>query len=125
MNEELSCGVQLKYNDKPNCELEGHALLRIDGTELIIRVRLADRGQYAIKLYAKEGENPGRLDNVCNYLIRHAGPAAVPPNFPTIHDDQLGKRFINCDHFHIQAVSHIDDIVYTDQAQVVFRFATP
>ena len=124
MTEQLSFGIQLKHNDKSSCELESHAVLRTEGGELVVDLRLSLRGQYAVKIYAKHGDEPGRLENVCNYLVKNAAASTEPSCFPYIYNDVLGKRVHVCDHFHIEAVSCADNIIVTAVSEMVFKFAT-
>lgn len=78
------------HTDLDKCLLSRNAILReVDG-RLNVSVRLPDKGEYALKLFAELNDLQAEpdLQNVCNYLIRCLNNNEQLPCFPRLHEGQ-------------------------------------
>ena len=121
MNNPLNVLQSLKHNQLDEWLLNRFAIIRTEGKDLVISIRLPTGGDFALEMFGdKEGTN-GDLPNICNYLIKCAGNAITPSPFPKLHEGILGKSII-ADHMKVKAVSHPGDTIETTEEQLCVTF---
>jgi len=80
------------HNDLDAWLLSHHALLREDNGQLVVSMRLPQKGEYALKLFADSAaaqQLESELQNVCNYLIRCLDTNTGLQPFPKLHEGKL------------------------------------
>lgn len=90
----LSVFQNLRSNSLDELLLSKHTLLRTEGDEMIISLRLPKGGDYALKLFADGEGVEGNLPNVCNYLIKCLKEDDNCESYPKTHEGVVGKSFM-------------------------------
>lgn len=110
----------LKNNALGEELLRNNVMMQIEGDELVINLRLPNKGEYALNMYGDEVEREGSLTNLCNYLIQ-----AVKDNdleaFPKLYEQLLGKGFM-ADGFNVEAVGNQQNFIKTESGKVSLDF---
>ncbi|KAK2168887.1 hypothetical protein LSH36_13g02125 [Paralvinella palmiformis] len=123
VDKSLNVAQTLKHNELDDWLLKRFAIVRADGQEIVVNMRLPTGGNFALELFADErGGVSGDLTNVCNYLVKCSNDNDITPTpFPKLHDGLLG-RSPNCDTLSIRAVSHPGDSIETAEEHLVVVF---
>jgi len=81
------------HNELDEWLLSHHALLREDNGQLVVDVRLPQKGEYALKLFADSDAQriESELQNVCNYLIRCLDTNTGIQPFPKLHEGTISS----------------------------------
>jgi len=76
------------HNELDAWLLSHHALLREENGQLVVSMRLPEKGEYALKLFADSAAQQfeSELQNVCNYLIRCSDTNTGIQPFPKLHE---------------------------------------
>ncbi|CAD5125169.1 DgyrCDS13412 [Dimorphilus gyrociliatus] len=90
----LSVLQNLRSNSLDELLLSKHTLLRTEGDEMIVSLRLPTGGDYALKLFADGEGSEGDLPNVCNYLIKCLKADEECEAFPKMHEGAVGKSHL-------------------------------
>ena len=81
------------HNELDAWLLSQHALLRDDDGQLVVSLRLPQKGDYALKLFADVDEplsdDDAELRNVCNYLVRCLDTDTGVPPYPKLHEGEI------------------------------------
>jgi len=79
------------HNELDAWLLSHHALLREEDGELVVNLRLPQKGEYALKLFADSAAQQfeSELQNVCNYLIRCLDTDTGIQPFPKLHEGKI------------------------------------
>ena len=122
--EGMSILPKLRHNNIDDSVLTDHALVRREGNEVIVSLRLPQQGEYALKLFADDVDKEGFLENVCNYLIRCAGTGNSGEDtykFPKLHDGMLGQTYA-CTKLNISPTSHPKGVIATKDGKLHLQF---
>jgi len=81
------------HNELDAWLLSHHALLREDNGQLVVSMRLPQKGEYALKLFAESEAQQfeSELQNVCNYLIRCLNTNTGIQPFPKLHEGKTNR----------------------------------
>jgi len=79
------------HNELDAWLLSHHALLREENGQLVVSMRLPQKGEYALKLFADSTAQQfeSELQNVCNYLIRCVNTNTGIQPFPKLHEGKV------------------------------------
>jgi len=79
------------HNELDAWLLSHHALLRQENGQLVVSMRLPQKGEYALKLFADSAAQQfqSELQNVCNYLIRCLNTNTGIQPFPKLHEGKI------------------------------------
>jgi len=85
------------HNELDAWLLSHHALLREENGQLVVSMRLPQKGEYALKLFADSTQSTAQqleseLQNVCNYLIRCLNNNTGLQPFPKLHEGKICSR---------------------------------
>ncbi|XP_046357962.2 uncharacterized protein LOC124136163 isoform X2 [Haliotis rufescens] len=117
--------VQLSQNLKhaaiDDATLSKYALTHQEDGEAVVSLRLPQKGEYALKLYAQGEGKPGEAPNVCNYLIRCTGVDGGGQPFPNFAEGFLGKSPM-ADKLGVKALSHTGAQIDAKDGKVSVKF---
>lgn len=81
------------HNELDAWLLSHHAMLREENGQLVVSMRLPQKGEYALKLFADPDSAAQQLEselqNVCNYLIRCLNTNTGIQPFPKLHEGKI------------------------------------
>lgn len=120
----LSILQAMRNNNLDDWLLKKVAVLREEGDEVIVNVRLPEPGEYAFKLFADDPDHDGQLANVCNYLLKSVNPNATPNPFPKIHNGVLGSSK-ESGALEVKPISHPEGIIKTEDGKLRITFSNP
>ncbi|XP_076462401.1 uncharacterized protein LOC143294800 [Babylonia areolata] len=118
----LSLHQQLKHAVLDDATLIKYCLTRVEEDEVVIYLRLPQKGEYALKLFAQEVEAEGEADNVLNYLVQCQGQTEDCRPFPNTSHGTLGKG-PDASRFGVQALTHEGGTLDAADGKVTVRFA--
>ncbi|KAK6178731.1 hypothetical protein SNE40_011246 [Patella caerulea] len=120
---EIQLYQNLKHSVLDDATLSRYTMARQEGDEAVVNLRLPQKGEYALKLYAQGKGKDGEAPNVCNYLIRCDGTGSSTQAFPNMIDGKLGKSHL-CDKLGIKALTHPSGFIETESGKVKVKFSS-
>ena len=118
----LSVLQAMKNNHLDDWLLRRVAVLREEGDDVLVSIRLPEPGEYGFKLYGDSKDHEGDLANICNYLIKSVNPLATPAVFPKLHRGVLGPGQY-ADPFGVQPISHPGGDIKTADDKLTVTFS--
>ncbi|XP_025109760.1 uncharacterized protein LOC112573518 isoform X2 [Pomacea canaliculata] len=118
----LALHQQLKHSVLDDATLSKYCLTRQEDGEVIISLRLPQKGEYALKMFAQEPGAVGDAENVLNYLIQCQGLTEGSRPFPNTTHGTLGKG-PDADRFKVTPLSHPGGTLDTKDGKVSVSFA--
>ena len=103
--------------------LRNRAVIMIHDNIAIIKIRLSEKGDYALNVYGDIEEATQDLPNLLNYLIKVEADTNAKP-FPKLHENGLGKGYL-ADRLGAKAISHPDGNIETDDGKIKIDFEVP
>ena len=111
----------LKHAAIDEATLSKYAVTEQGKDKVIVRLRLPQQGEYALKLFAQGSDKTGDASNVCNYLINCEGVDPNGEQFPHIAGGVLGKHDL-ADMFGVKAVSHPGGVIDAKDGKMSVKF---
>ncbi|GFN95237.1 kyphoscoliosis peptidase [Plakobranchus ocellatus] len=98
----------LKHSVIDEATLSKYSVTELDDKEAVVYLRLPQKGEYALKLFAQGLEDEGAAPNVLNYLINCSNTDQGSKPFPNVTNGLLGCNPVASSLFGVQAISHKD-----------------
>ncbi|RUS77650.1 hypothetical protein EGW08_014593 [Elysia chlorotica] len=96
----------LKHSVIDEATLSKYSVTELDENEATVYLRLPQKGEYALKLFAQGLEEEGAAPNVLNYLINCSNTDQGSKPFPNVTNGLLGRNDLTSTKFGVQALSH-------------------
>ena len=96
----------LKHSVIDEATLSKYSVTELDDNEATVYLRLPQKGEYALKLFAQGLEEEGAAPNVLNYLINCSNTDQGSKPFPNVTNGLLGCNPMASDKFGVQALTH-------------------
>lgn len=117
----MSVIQNMKSNDLDEWILAKNACMRTEGDEIVIDVRLPNKGEYALNLFAEKEGFKGELPNICNYLVKVEKDNPNLQTFPKLHEGLMGKGYL-ADQVGVKAASHPGALINTENGKFTVEF---
>ena len=117
----LKMMIRNPFADEAN--IEKYLMMFWNGNEYVIETRLPNEGIYALKLYAKNPDDPNsEHKNVLNYLIKCTGKNLKNDPFPNITQGKVGAN-PSAEKLGIRCAGHESGVIYAKEgfAQLEFQ----
>lgn len=98
----------LKHSIIDEATLSKYSITEMDDNQATVYLRLPQKGEYALKLFAQGLEEEGAAPNVLNYLINCSNTDQGSKPFPNVTNGLLGRNELVSTQFGVQALSHKD-----------------
>ncbi|KAL8580550.1 hypothetical protein ACOMHN_057993 [Nucella lapillus] len=118
----LALHQQLKHAVLDDATLSKYCLTRVEEGEVVVYLRLPQKGEYALKLFAQDARSEGDAENVLNYLVECQGQTDQSKPFPNTSHGILGKGS-DADRFGVKPLSHPGGSLKTKDGKVSVKFA--
>jgi hypothetical protein len=110
-DENVEILTALRSNQKTKEDLERYVIHRVEKNEIVINVRLPEKDDYALDLFARRRDEKNdnaneTLKNVCSYLISAMKPAADSAPYPKVPNGRFGQIKTYPSSFQVKSVSH-------------------
>ncbi|KAH9504187.1 hypothetical protein Btru_065262 [Bulinus truncatus] len=89
----------LKHTVIDEATLSKYVITQIENDEIVVYLRLPQKGEYALELFAQGLGEEGAASNALNYLIQCRNTDEGSQPFPNITNGLLGKNHIICKKF--------------------------
>ncbi|XP_076439797.1 uncharacterized protein LOC143279651 isoform X2 [Babylonia areolata] len=118
----LALHQQLKHAVLDDATLSKYCLTRVEEGEVVVYLRLPQKGEYALKLFAQDAGAEGNAENVLNYLVDCQGQTDQSKPFPNTSHGLLGKG-PDADRFGVKPLTHPGGTIDAKDGKVSVKFA--
>ncbi|XP_035825245.1 uncharacterized protein LOC101856339 [Aplysia californica] len=112
----------LRHSIIDEATLSKYSVTELDNNEAIVYLRLPQKGEYALKLFAQDLEEEGAAPNVLNYLINCSNSDTGSKPFPNVTNGLLGRNEMTSKVFGVKATSHPDGMIETSDGKLTATF---
>ncbi|CAG5127543.1 unnamed protein product, partial [Candidula unifasciata] len=112
----------LKHSLLEDTTLIKYSAAELTSSEALVHLRLPQKGEYALKLYAQDLKKQGPAQNILNYLINcsNVNPQTTP--FPNLSTGLIGRNPLTDKSFGVQAISHPEAHINAKKGTVKIEF---
>jgi hypothetical protein len=110
----------LKNNELDEWTLKRSALIREENGEMVINMRLQEKGEYALNVLLESKDGEESFANVCNYFVRSQKNNNKLKMFPKVPSGRLGKGLM-AKELGVKAANS-DQIIRLDDGTMDFTF---
>ncbi|ESO92662.1 hypothetical protein LOTGIDRAFT_233093 [Lottia gigantea] len=119
---EIQLHQTLKHSVIDDATLSNYSVSRQENGEAVVNLRLPQKGEYALKLFAQDNDNEGEAPNVCNYLIRVDGTDPQSQPFPNMTKGNMGKSHL-ADKLGVKALTHPSGMIDAETGKLAIKFS--
>uniref|UniRef100_A0A0B7AHJ6 KY-like immunoglobulin-like domain-containing protein n=1 Tax=Arion vulgaris TaxID=1028688 RepID=A0A0B7AHJ6_9EUPU len=112
----------LKHSLLDDATLSKYSVAELKTDEAIVYLRLPQKGEYALKLFAQDLKDQGIAKNILNYLITCNNTNSELKPFPNISNGLIGRNPKTSKSYGVDAVSHPQARLIAKNGKIVIEF---
>lgn len=112
----------LKHSIIDEATLSKYSVTEIENDEAVVYLRLPQKGEYALKLFAQGLEEEGAAPNVLNYLIQCSSTTTGSQPFPNVTNGLLGAEEKACKRYGVKALTFQEGMIETTDGKLSVDF---
>lgn len=112
----------LKHSLLDEATLSKYSVAELKAGKAVVYLRLPQKGEYALKLYAQELNEQGPTQNILNYLVNCSSMNSESQPFPNVSCGLLGRNPIISNIYGAEPVSHNEAHLKAEDGKVSLQF---
>lgn len=112
----------LKHSLLEDSTLYKYSTAELTSKEALVHLRLPQKGEYALKLYAQDLKKYGPAQNILNYLVNCSNDRSDVRPFPNLTTGLIGRNPLTHQNFSVEALSHPEARLNAKNGKITIEF---
>ncbi|XP_055886104.1 uncharacterized protein LOC106062437 isoform X1 [Biomphalaria glabrata] len=112
----------LKHAAIDEATLSKYVVTQFENDEIVVYLRLPQKGEYALELFAQGLEEEGAASNALNYLINCSNTETGSQPFPNVTNGVLGRNHVTCKKFGVGSVQPYQGMLESNDGKLSLEF---